>query len=569
MATPASHGDIPERPNAVDEGTMNRMSGQVGGHVGGQEEGGGPLVVHQHVPPSHVPGAMPASDIFGMRYGPGTIFLVDPNNPNAGNAIAHMQPYPDLNDPSRHAMGRYQMHMPHQVMYDQGPSSNMILANSIAQVQGYMRNKASEMEAGSSSSAHGNGDMNGVNGVTPENIRALEALLTRLNPFAHPFVPAARKEDETSNSTSPPDSVASQQQNNYYSNQQSGNNDSNGMRNDNGNGNGNANGNGNGNGKRRNGNQNQNHHHNNNNQNNNNNFNYDSNYQGNNNNGQHNQSNNNPHNNHYQNANGMNNPNGFQANGFQANIPNGGNGQFDQNNNGPPNGNGSASGSNNKKGGRGGRHQQQNERNSMISRTVYVSEVDQTVTEEQLANLFQSVGPVVDCRVCGDPNSALRFAFIEFTSEADAASSVGLTGTIMGYYPIRVLQSKTAIVPVNPNFLPRSEDERHLCARTIYVTNIDKAVTQGDVKLFFESLCGEVSRLRLLGDQPHATRIAFVEFRHADNAIAALNCSGAVMGSMPIRVSPSKTPVRPRTPKAAGGARGRGGGGNYGQQGGR
>ena len=26
-------------------------------------------------------------------------------------------------------------------------------------------------------------------------------------------------------------------------------------------------------------------------------------------------------------------------------------------------------------------------------------------------------GQVVDCRVCGDPNSVLRFAFVEFTDE--------------------------------------------------------------------------------------------------------------------------------------------------------
>lgn len=26
-------------------------------------------------------------------------------------------------------------------------------------------------------------------------------------------------------------------------------------------------------------------------------------------------------------------------------------------------------------------------------------------------------GKVVDCRVCGDPNSILRFAFVEFTDE--------------------------------------------------------------------------------------------------------------------------------------------------------
>ncbi|PRQ57856.1 hypothetical protein RchiOBHm_Chr1g0352911 [Rosa chinensis] len=34
----------------------------------------------------------------------------------------------------------------------------------------------------------------------------------------------------------------------------------------------------------------------------------------------------------------------------------------------------------------------------------------------------------------------------------------------------------------------------------IYFTNIDKKVFQADVKLFFESICGEVYHLRLLGD---------------------------------------------------------------------
>uniref|UniRef100_A0A0A9DJD7 RRM domain-containing protein n=1 Tax=Arundo donax TaxID=35708 RepID=A0A0A9DJD7_ARUDO len=50
--------------------------------------------------------------------------------------------------------------------------------------------------------------------------------------------------------------------------------------------------------------------------------------------------------------------------------------------------------------------------------------------------------------------------------------------------------------------------------RTVYCTNIDKMVTQLVVKKFFEELCGEVSQLRLLGDNVHSTRIAFVEFVH-------------------------------------------------------
>ncbi|KAM0838182.1 hypothetical protein ACQ4PT_061146 [Festuca glaucescens] len=191
----------------------------------------------------------------------------------------------------------------------------------------------------------------------------------------------------------------------------------------------------------------------------------------------------------------------------------------------------------------------QAQRDEVIRRTVYVSDIDHQVTEEQLAALFINVGQVVDCRMCGDPNSVLRFAFIEFTDEEGARAALSLSGTVLGYYPVRVLPSKTAIAPVNPTFLPRSDDEREMCARTIYCTNIDKKVSQADVKLFFESICGEVYRLRLLGDYQHNTRIAFVEFVMAESATAALNCSGVILGSLPIRVSPSKTPVRPRAPR--------------------
>nr|QFR35767.1 polyadenylate-binding protein-interacting protein 8 [Garnotia stricta var. longiseta] len=58
-----------------------------------------------------------------------------------------------------------------------------------------------------------------------------------------------------------------------------------------------------------------------------------------------------------------------------------------------------------------------------------------------------------------------------------------------------------------------------------------------------------VSRLRLLGDYVHSTCIAFVEFAQAESAIRALSFSGVAFGLLPIRVSPSKTPVRPRSPR--------------------
>ncbi|RRT39750.1 hypothetical protein B296_00045297 [Ensete ventricosum] len=128
-----------------------------------------------------------------------------------------------------------------------------------------------------------------------------------------------------------------------------------------------------------------------------------------------------------------------------------------------------------------------------------------------------------------------------------AKTAINLGGTILGYYPVKVLPSKTAIMPVNPKLLPR------------------------------------VSRLRLLGDNIHSTRIAFVEntyvydvdgrqkARSQLSTVAAwfwgLSRSGtkgfspATDGSNDgcmmnqslcvflffYRVSPSKTPVRPRS----------------------
>lgn len=44
---------------------------------------------------------------------------------------------------------------------------------------------------------------------------------------------------------------------------------------------------------------------------------------------------------------------------------------------------------------------------------------------------------------------------MEFVYTDGARTALNLGGTVLGYYPVRVLPSKTAILPVNPTFLPR------------------------------------------------------------------------------------------------------------------
>eukprot|EP01024_Parvocaulis_polyphysoides_P052039 TRINITY_DN5125_c0_g1_i6.p1 TRINITY_DN5125_c0_g1~~TRINITY_DN5125_c0_g1_i6.p1 ORF type:complete len:433 (+),score=46.14 TRINITY_DN5125_c0_g1_i6:223-1521(+) len=209
--------------------------------------------------------------------------------------------------------------------------------------------------------------------------------------------------------------------------------------------------------------------------------------------------------------------------------------------------------------GRGGRQysrkaQLQDKLSSNKDRTVYVSEIDHSVTEEDLARLFSKCGEVVDCRLCGDAHSRMRFAFVEFSPETgeDAINkALQLDDHLLGSYPIRVLKSRTAIVPVKRDLMPNSESEMERCQRTIYVSNIDKRLSEKDVVNFFETLCagegdsGKVKKIRLLADNNHSTAIAFVEFVTPESASTALsNCQGALMGCLPLRVSPSKTPVR-------------------------
>ena len=60
------------------------------------------------------------------------------------------------------------------------------------------------------------------------------------------------------------------------------------------------------------------------------------------------------------------------------------------------------------------------------------------MTEGQLARLFGTCGRVVDCRICGDPRSTMRFAFVEYDLEQSAKDSLRLSERTLGYSVIKV-----------------------------------------------------------------------------------------------------------------------------------
>ncbi|PWA98540.1 hypothetical protein CTI12_AA018420 [Artemisia annua] len=95
--------------------------------------------------------------------------------------------------------------------------------------------------------------------------------------------------------------------------------------------------------------------------------------------------------------------------------------------------------------------------------------------------------------MCRYPSAVLEFAFLEFTDEEGAKNALSQAETLLGHRPVRVLPSKTAMIPVNPTFF-----------------------TSGPT-------------IKLMGDSHHSTRIAFVKFLQVESAIAALNGSDAFL----------------------------------------
>jgi hypothetical protein len=57
--------------------------------------------------------------------------------------------------------------------------------------------------------------------------------------------------------------------------------------------------------------------------------------------------------------------------------------------------------------------------------------------------------------MCGDPRLPTRFAFVEFEDVAGAEAAKARNGVLLGQYNIRVTSSKSAILPVNKELMPR------------------------------------------------------------------------------------------------------------------
>lgn len=81
-----------------------------------------------------------------------------------------------------------------------------------------------------------------------------------------------------------------------------------------------------------------------------------------------------------------------------------------------------------------------------IRRTLYIGNLDSTLSPEQVWKFFNDIGEVKYIRIAGDDTQPTRFAFVEFTHQASVANALQHNGFVLGSRALKINHSNNPIV---------------------------------------------------------------------------------------------------------------------------
>ncbi|KAJ1697744.1 hypothetical protein LUZ63_006256 [Rhynchospora breviuscula] len=164
------------------------------------------------------------------------------------------------------------------------------------------------------------------------------------------------------------------------------------------------------------------------------------------------------------------------------------------------------------------------------STSLYVGDLDESVTDSHLFDVFSEVGQVVSVRVCRDVSSrkSLGYAYVNFSDASDAAKALEyLNFTPINGKPIRVMHSN------------RDPSSRQISEANLFVKNLDKSITNLLLHKTFAPY-GAVLSCKVATDPTGQSKgYGFVQFdsvESAKNAIKSLN--GTLLDGKRIFVGP-------------------------------
>lgn len=174
-------------------------------------------------------------------------------------------------------------------------------------------------------------------------------------------------------------------------------------------------------------------------------------------------------------------------------------------------------------------------------RTLYVGNLDTSVSEELLCALFSQIGAVKGCKIIREPGND-PYAFVEFTNHQCAATALAAMNK-------RSFLNKEMKVnwATSPGNQPKLDTSNH---HHIFVGDLSPEIETQTLKEAFAPF-GEISNCRIVRD-PQTMKskgyafVSFVKKSEAEAAIAAMN--GQWLGSRSIRTNWStRKPPPPRS----------------------
>lgn len=178
-------------------------------------------------------------------------------------------------------------------------------------------------------------------------------------------------------------------------------------------------------------------------------------------------------------------------------------------------------------------------------KTLYVGNLDATVSEDLLCTLFSQIGPVKGCKIIREPGND-PYAFVEFTNHQSA--STALAAMNKRSFLDKEMKVNWATSPGNQ---PKTDTSNH---HHIFVGDLSPEIETDTLREAFAPF-GEISNCRIVRD-PQTLKskgyafVSFVKKAEAENAIQAMN--GQWLGSRSIRTNWStRKPPPPRSEKPA------------------
>ncbi|GJN27118.1 hypothetical protein PR202_gb15108 [Eleusine coracana subsp. coracana] len=162
--------------------------------------------------------------------------------------------------------------------------------------------------------------------------------------------------------------------------------------------------------------------------------------------------------------------------------------------------------------------------------SLYVGDLEGSVTDSQLYELFSQAGQVVSVRVCRDVNSrrSLGYAYVNFSNPLDAARAMEvLNFALLNNKPIRVMYSN------------RDPSSRRSGSANIFIKNLDKTIDNKTLHDTFSTF-GTILSCKVATDEMGQSKgFGFVQYEKeeaAQTAIKSLN--GMLVNDRPVYVGP-------------------------------